>query len=187
VDDKHVQVLADRIASGALASHPRLNALIRWGDRRGGGALAVAAVLIGGVIATGGVYRRVTHSDVSEVERLYAQTAAVDRDRAHADVHYVHQRLRLLALATADDPWRHVRDAAPVLVTFVAAGRPTDQRLDDVEAAFAPLREASDDRQPTRVVEELLPAYLAAWRNALRWAVERRTHYLTLSTSAGKS
>jgi hypothetical protein len=69
----------------------------------------------------------------------------------------------------------------------VAAGRPTDQRLDDVEAAFAPLREASDDRQPTRVVEELLPAYLAAWRNALRWAVERRTHYLTLSTSAGKS
>jgi hypothetical protein len=105
---------------------------------------------------------------VIKTERLYAQTVAVDRDRAHADVHYVAQRLSLLALATEDDPEELVRDPARVLVAFVAAGRPSDQRLDEVQTAFAPLREARDDGQPTGVLMGLLPAYLAAWRRALR-------------------
>jgi hypothetical protein len=132
------------------------------------GALASAAVLAGTAIAEVGVYRRVTHSDVIGTERLYAQTVGVDRDRAHADVYYVDKRLRLLALAIDDDLDELVRSAAPVLVAFVAAGRPPDQRLDEVEGAFAPLREAHDDGQPTGVILELLPAYLGAWRRALR-------------------
>ena len=167
VDDEHVQVLADRIASEALAAHPRPNALIRYGERRGG-LLGAAVAFPGAMIESWGVYRRVVSTDVVKTERLYAQTVAVDRDRAHADVHYVDQRLRLLALATESDLGRLVRDAARVLVAFVAAGRPSDQRLVEVETAFAPLREARDDGQPTGVLFGLLPAYLAAWRRALR-------------------
>jgi hypothetical protein len=167
VDDENVQVLADQIANDALASHPRPNALIRYGERRGG-VLGAAVAFTGATIATWGVYRRVVRTDPVKTERLYAQTAAVDRDRAHADVHYVDQRLRLLALAIEDDLGTLVRDAARVLVLFVTAGRPSDQRLDEVETALTPLREARDDGQPTGVLVGLLPAYLAAWRRALR-------------------
>ena len=51
-------------------------------------------------------------------------------------------------------------------VAVVAAGHPPDQRLDEVEGAFAPLREARDDGQPAGVIAELLPAYLGAWQRA---------------------
>ncbi len=167
VDDEYVQVLADQIASDALAAHPPCNALIRYGERKGG-LLGAAVAFPGAMIESWAVYRRVVSTDVVKTERLYAQTVAVDRDRAHADVYYVDQRLRLLALATDDGFETLVRDAARVLVAFVAAGRPPDQRLDEVETTFAPLREARDDGQPTRVLLGLLPAYLAAWRRALR-------------------
>ncbi len=105
----------------------------------------------------------VSNTDPLAAERVYAKSLAVDRDRAHADVHYVNQRLQLLAVATDDDP-ELIRGAAQALVAFVAAGRPVHQRLDDVEQAYAPLREAADDRQP---VAELLGPYLGAWRCAL--------------------
>jgi len=166
VNDEHVQALADRLAREVLAAQMRPNTLSRYGETRNG-ALAMAATLAGAAIACVGVYRRVTHTDLFGAERLYAQTVDVDRDRAHADVYYVDQRLRLLALATDDDPEELIRSAAHVLVAFVAAGRPPDQRLDQVEGAFAPLREARDDGQPTGVIAELLPAYLGAWRRAL--------------------
>ena len=131
--------------------------------------MAAAALIAGGIVATGGVMRRFgSHPDPHRVERLYALAVAVDRDRAHADVYYVTQRLQLLAMALAmeDDLDGLVRGAAPFLVAFVAAGRQSEQRLDDVEAVYGPLREAFDDRRP-EVVEELLPAYLAAWRHTL--------------------
>lgn len=167
VNDEQVQMLGYRIASDVLAAQLRPNMLTRYGDSRSG-VLATIAVIAGTVAATVGLYRRaVGHGDLLETERLYAHTVAVDRDRAHADVYYVHQRLRLLALAIDDDPEELVHRAAHVLVAFVAAGRPLDQRLDGVEAAYAPLREASDDRQPAAVLAELLPAYLASWRHVL--------------------
>lgn len=167
VQDEQLQVVAERIASDMIAIQPRANDLMRWGDSRSG-ALAMAAVMTGTLFATVGVYRRVTrHSDVVGVERLYARTVGVDRDRADADVSYVNQRLQQLAVALAmdDDLDELVTGAAGVLVAYVAAGRPAEQRLDEVEAVFGPLREASDDK--AGVVAELLPEYLAAWRRAL--------------------
>jgi hypothetical protein len=170
VDDEQLKALADRLASEVLATQLRPNALIRYGEARRG-ALATAAVLAGTVAAVGGVFRRgvvmVSQTDVLGTERLYAQTVAVDRDRAHADVHYVDQRLRLLAIAADDDPDELVRGAAHALVAFVTAGRPPGQRLNGVEHAYTPLREAYDDRQPTERFARLLPAYLDAWRRAL--------------------
>jgi hypothetical protein len=166
VHDEHVQALADRLAREVLAARLRPNSLTRYGETRDG-VVATTAFLAGTLVATVGVYRRVTHTDLFGTERLYAQTIDMDRDRAHADVYYVDQRLRLLALATDDDPEELIRSAAHVLVAFVAAGRPPDQRLDEVEGAFAPLREARDDGQPTGMIAELLPAYLSAWRRAL--------------------
>ena len=167
VNDEQVQVLADRIASEVLAAQLRPNNLTRYGESRSG-ALATAAVLAGTAIAAGGVYRRmVSHTDLLGTERLYAQTVAVDRDRAHADVHYVDQRLRLLALATDDDPEELIRGAARPLVAFVATGRPPDQRLEEVEHAYAPLREATDDGQPTGGDRGSAACLLGAWRRAL--------------------
>jgi hypothetical protein len=175
VDDEQLQALADRLADEVLATQPRSNALTRYGKDRCG-ALATAADVVGTAIATGGIIRRaISLPDSLATERLYAQTVAVDRDRAHVDVYYVGQRLRLLALATADfldvatddDPDELVRGAAQALVAFVAAGRPPGQRLDEVEHAYTPLREATDGQQPTETVVGLLAAYLDAWLRAL--------------------
>ncbi len=85
----------------------------------------------------------------------------------HADVHYVAQRLRLLAIAAYDDPEELVHGAAHALVTFVTAGRPADQRFDEVEHAYAPLREATDDEHAIGTIMDLQVAYLDAWRRAL--------------------
>jgi hypothetical protein len=157
-------MLADRLATDVLAAQLRPNSLTRYGETRSG-AFATAAVFVGMLVAGGGVMRRLSsNTDPLAAERLYAQTLGVDRDRAHADVHYVDRRLRLLDVATDDDPEELIRGAAQVLVAFVAAGRPVDQRLDEVEQAFAPLREAADDRQP---VAQLRGAYLDAWRCVL--------------------
>jgi hypothetical protein len=167
VEERHLQALADRIAGDVLALQLRSNKLTRYGEGHSG-AVASAALMAGGIVATCGVLRRMTgHPDVLRAERLYALSVGVDRDRAHADVHYVSQRLQLLAmpLAVEQDLDELVRAAAPVLVAFVAAGRPSEQRLDEVEAVYAPLREALDD--PRLEAGELLRAYLAAWRHAL--------------------
>jgi len=167
VEARHLGALADRIAGEVLAWQLRPNKLLRYGEGRSG-PVAAAALITGGIVATGGVMRRIgSHPDPHKVERLYALAVAVDRDRAHADVYYVSQRLQLLAmpLAMEDDLDGLVRGAALVLVAFVAAGRQSEQRLADVEAVYGPLREAFDDRRPE--VEELLPAYLAAWRHTL--------------------
>jgi hypothetical protein len=166
VEERHLQALADRIAGEVRALQMRSNKLIRYGMGRSG-PVAAAALIAGGIAATGGVMRRFgSHSDPHRVERLYALAVAVDRDRAHADVYYVTQRLQLLAMPLEDDLDGLVRGAAPVLVAFVAAGRQSDQRLDEVEAVYGPLREAVDDSRP-EVAAELLPAYLAAWRHTL--------------------
>jgi len=168
VQEQDLQVVADRIASGVVAMQPRLNNLMRWGDSRSG-ALAMAAVMTGSLIEAVALYRRVTrHSDVVGVERLYAGTVGVDRDRADADVSYVWQRLQQLAVALAmdDDLDELVSGAARVLVAYVVAGRPAEPRLDEVEAVFGPLREARDDDQAD-VLAELSPEYLAAWRRVL--------------------
>jgi hypothetical protein len=167
VDDEQLQMLADRLASDVLAAQVRSNALMRFGeDRRG--ALATAAVLAGAFAAQVALFRRVVRqTDWLGAERLYAQTVAVDRDRAHADVHYVDQRLRCLAIGTDDDSEQLVRGAAHLLVAFVMAGRPAGQRLSEVEHAYIPLREARDDQQPTGRIADLLPAYVDAWRRAL--------------------
>jgi hypothetical protein len=167
VDDEQLQVLADRLASDVLAAQVRPNALMRYGeDRRG--ALATAAELAGEFAALVALVRRVVRqTDPLGAERLYAETVAVDRDQAHADVHYVDQRLRCLAIGTDDDAEQLVRGAAHVLVAFVMAGRPAGQRLREVEQAYIPLREARDDREPTGRIADLLPAYMDAWRRAL--------------------
>jgi hypothetical protein len=165
MEERHLQALADRIAGEVLALQMRSNKLVRYGEGRSG-PVAAAALIAGGIVATGGVMRRMgSHPDPHRVERLYALTVAVDRDRAHADVYYVTQRLQLLAIPLEMDDGL-VRGAAPVLVAFVAAGRQSEQRLEEVEAVYGPLREAVDDRRPG-VMEELLPAYLAAWRHTL--------------------
>ena len=83
------------------------------------------------------------------------------------DVYYVDQRLRLLVVVTDDDPEVLIRGAAQALVAFVAAGRPAEQCLDEVEHAYAPLREATADEHPTGTTTGLLAAYLDAWRRAL--------------------
>jgi hypothetical protein len=106
-------------------------------------------------------------TDPFETERRYAKVVDVDRDRAHDGVYYVGQRLRLLAMARDDDTDELVRGAARALVAFVTAGRPPILRLDEVEEAYAPLREASDDHQAAETVAGLSPAYLDAWRRAL--------------------
>jgi hypothetical protein len=72
-----------------------------------------------------------------------------------------------LDVATDDDPDELVRGAAQALVAFVAAGWPPGQRLDEVEHAYTPLREATDGQQPTETVVCLLAACLDAWRRAL--------------------
>lgn len=164
VDDAQLQVLADRLGTDVLAGQLRPNRLTRYGEPRSG-AFATAAVFVGELVAGVGAIRRLaSNTDPLAVERLYAKTLGVDRDRANADVHYVDRRLRLLEVAADDDPEQLIRGAAQVLVAFVAAGRPVDQRLDEVERAFAPLREAADDSQP---VAELVGPYLDAWRRVL--------------------
>lgn len=164
VNDEQVQLLADGLRDYVLAVQLRPNGLTRYGEDRSG-ALATAAVLAGIVIGAGGFYRRmVRHTDPLGTERLYAQTAGVDLDRARADVDYIDQRLRLLALVIDDDPEELVRGAAHALVAFVTAGRPGDQRLDEVEHAYAPLGEATDDRQRWGELAELQADYLGAWR-----------------------
>jgi hypothetical protein len=117
--------------------------------------------------AAGIAGRLVLKTDLFETERLYAKVVAVDRDRAHDDVYYVGQRLRLLAMATDNDPDELVRGAARALVAFVTTGRPFILRLDEVEQACAPLREATEDQQAGETVAGLLPAYLDAWHRAL--------------------
>lgn len=167
VDDEQLQALADRLANEVLATQLRPNALTRYGKDRHG-AFATAVVIAGTVAAAGGVLRRmVSQTDLLATERLYAQTVAVDRDRAHADVDYVGHRLRVLAIATDDDTDELVRGAAQALVAFVTAGRPPGQRLNAVEDSYTPLREAYDDRQATERIAGLLPAYADAWRRAL--------------------
>jgi hypothetical protein len=164
VDDAQLQVLAEQLATDVLAGQLRPNRLTRYGETRSS-ALANVAVFAGTPVAAGRVCRRIfSNTDPLGAERFYAKTVTVDRSRAHADVHYVDQRLRLLAVATDDDPEELIRGAAYALDSFVAAGRPVDQCVDEVEHAYAPLREAADDRQP---VAELLGAYLDAWRCAL--------------------
>jgi len=59
-------------------------------------------------------------------------------------VRYVEGRLRLLVAAAGDDADELVNGAARVLVAFVADGRPADRRLNEVEVALAPLRDAVD-------------------------------------------
>jgi len=145
----------------------RPNRLTRYAESRSG-VVASTASFAGNVASAIGACGRVfSTKDPVETERLYAQSLGVDRDRAHEDVFYVGQRLRLLSLAIDDEPDELVCGAARVLVAFVAAGRPPDQRLDEVEAAFAPLRAATDDGQTGQVIAELLPPYLDAWRRAL--------------------
>jgi hypothetical protein len=109
----------------------------------------------------------VSQTDPLATERLYAQTVAVDRDRAHADVDYVGHRLRLLVMAADDDPDELVRGAAQALVAFVTASRPPGQRLNAVEHAYIPPRETYDDQQATERIVGLLPAYADALRGAL--------------------
>ena len=170
MDETQAQALADRIADHVLDSQLRPNPLTRYGKGRSG-ALAEAADLIGTAVAASGVARRLysRRTDPLGAERLYARSVAVDRDRAHADVYYVDERLRMLAMAlvTDDEADELVRAAALVLVAFVAAGRPPDRRLAEVEDALARLREAQDGEQPGSVMEDLMPPYLAAWRRAL--------------------
>src|SRR5262245_18330818 len=145
----------------------RPNRLTRLAESRSG-VVASAASFAGNLASAIGAGGRVfSTKDPVETERLYAQSVGVDRDRAHEDVFYVGQRLRLLSLAIDDEPDELVCGAARFLVAFVAAGRPPDQRLDEVEAAFAPLRAATDDRQSGQVIAALLPPYLDAWRRAL--------------------
>jgi hypothetical protein len=175
VDDEQLHVLADRIATDVLARLPRSNTLLRYGESRSG-ALATAAVFAGIAIAGVSAFRwGISITDPFATERLYAQTVAVDRDRAHSDVHYVDQRLQFLAIATCDDPEALIRGAAHPLVAFVAAGRPADQRLEEVEQAYARLCDASDarlygasdDEHSSPATTELMLGYLNAWRRAL--------------------
>ncbi len=101
-------------------------------------------------------------------ERLYAKTVAVDPVRAHTDVYYVDQRLLFLVVVTDDDPEVLIHGAPQASVrAFVAAGRPAEQCLDEVEHAYAPLREATADEHPTGTTTGLLAAYLDAWRHAV--------------------
>jgi hypothetical protein len=175
VDDEQLHVLADRIATDVLARFPRSNTLLRYGESRSG-ALATAAEFAGLAIALVSDFRRMIGiTDPFATERLYAQTVAVDPDRAHADVHYVDQRLLFLAIRTWDVPEELVRGAAHPLVAFVAAGRPADQRFDEVEQAFAKLRDANDARLhganddviSSEATTELMLAYQDAWRCVL--------------------
>jgi hypothetical protein len=84
MEDRHLQALADRIAGEVLALQMRSNKLVRYG--RVGAPVAAAALIAGGIVATGGVMRRMgSHPDPHRVERLYALTVAVDRDRARAE------------------------------------------------------------------------------------------------------
>jgi hypothetical protein len=172
-DDRGLDDLAERLANQALVTQLRPNALTRYAeDRRG--LIANAAGIAGTVAAAGSVYRRVVRqADPNETVRAYAAVLGVDHDRADADVSYAADRLRLLALAGPDpdaagpgsDHDTLVRDAARLLVAFVAEGRPPDGRLDDVEAAYEPLRGAVDDkRSADDDAHELLGAYLDAWR-----------------------
>jgi hypothetical protein len=175
VNDEQLHVLADRIAADVLDRFPRSNALLRYGESRSG-VLATAAEFAGIAIASVSGFRRgIAITDPFATERLYAQTVAVDPDRAHADVHYVDQRLLYLAIRTCDAPEELIRDAAHPLVAFVAAGRPADQRLDEVEQAYAKLRDANDarlhgpndDEISSEATTELMLAYQDAWRRAL--------------------
>lgn len=79
VQEQHLQVVADRMAGDVLAIQLRSNDLIRWGNSRSG-ALAMAAVMTGSLIAAVGVYRRMTrHDKADEVAELLADHLAAWR------------------------------------------------------------------------------------------------------------
>jgi hypothetical protein len=176
VDDRELDDLAERLANQALITQLRSNALTRYAeDRRG--LIANAAGLAGTFVAAGSVVRRVVgQAHPNETVRAYAAVVDVDYDRAEADVSYASHRLRLLALAEPDpETTGHgiahetlIRDAARLLVAFVAEGRQPVRRLADVEAAFEPLREAIDYNQsPHNEAQELLATYLDAWHRTV--------------------
>jgi hypothetical protein len=166
--------VADRLAEEPLKFR-RLtnNPLDAWAERRGGRVGKIVG-FVGAV--TMGIRFVVTHRppDVRTTRatrRLYQQATGVDRDRAHADVAVVSDRLSpLVAVAPAgprgDDL---VVAASRRLVAWVAAGRPADDQMAGVEAAFARwVQFAEGDAATPSALVEAAESCVAAWEAVVR-------------------
>jgi hypothetical protein len=103
--------------------------------------------------------------DQLTTRRLYEQATGVDRDRANADLALVADRLSPLVNAP-DGPHGDalVLGASRRLVAWVAAGRTADERMSDVEAAFAHwVQLAEEDGAAPEAIMDSLYSYVEAW------------------------
>jgi hypothetical protein len=162
--------IADRLAQQPLdIRHGCPGVLVRAQERRG--PLGTVAGLVGGVwmaVSALGQYRRLPNQLTTR--RLYEQATGVDRDRAHADLALVADRLSPLINAP-DGPQGDalVLGAARRLVAWVAAGRTPGGQMSDVEAAFAHWVAISEkDRAAPEAVMDSLESYVEAWDAAVR-------------------
>lgn len=163
--------VASRLAQPTLkmasaGRHP----LVKAGEGRDdllGQAIGVLGVLVTMPSTMVGLFRT---PDPIETRRMYQQATGLGRDRAMADVDVVIDRLGPLA-ATGDEQGGDelISAAARRLVGWVAAGRPDDDAMAGVEAAFARWAEVLEtrDRSDAELVE-LTDRYIEAWAATLR-------------------
>lgn len=162
--------VADRLAQQPLdLRHCCPGVLVRAQDRRG--LLGTVAGVVGGVwMAVSALRRYPRLPDQLSTRRLYEQATGVDRDQANANLALVADRLSPLVNAP-DGPQGDVlvRIASRRLVAWVAAGRPDDEKMSGVEAAFAQyVRITEQDDPEADAVVQSVGAYVDAWEATTR-------------------
>lgn len=166
LDEVAGQLAQPTMKIASTGRHP----LVRAGEERDdllGQAMGVLGVLVTMPSTLGGLFRM---PDPIETRRLYQQATGLGRDRAFADVNLVIDRLGPLA-ATSDEQGGDelISSAARRLVAWAAAGRPDDEAMAGVEAAFARWAEVAEakDRSDAELVE-LTDRCIEAWAATLR-------------------
>jgi hypothetical protein len=167
--------VADRLASQPLAiRHSTTNRLMAYAeDRRG--VIGIMAGVVGAIEMAVSMIRQIVRlPDQDTTRRLYAQATGVGRDQGAADLAVVADRLSpLMHAPNGAQGDALVRAASRRLVAWVAAGRPHDEQVAGVEAAFAQWIEVAehDSPDPDGLVQ-VAESYVAAWEAATRRRTE---------------
>jgi len=146
------------------------NRLDAWAERRDGRVGKIVG-FVGAMAMAVRVVATVRRPDVRATRRLYEQATGVDRDQANADVAVVSERLSPLVVVAPAGPRGDdlVVAVSRRLVAWVAAGRPVDEEMAGVEAAFARwVQVAEDDAVTSSALVAPAESCVAAWEAVVR-------------------